>query len=87
MVRVRIYANFIDGYYGNEPYVEVGLHDNNDVKSLYYFIVRGLDYDDLTREEIEKVVRCASTSCIDMLENLWSYGIIFDYLFVGDCKL
>lgn len=82
MVRVRIYANFIDGYYGNKQYLEVCLHDNNDVKSLYYFIVRGLDYDYLTREEIEKVVRCNSTNCIDMLEDLWSYGIIFDYLFV-----
>lgn len=84
MLRVRIYGNFIDGYYGSNQYVEVDLQDNNDVKGLYYFIVRGLDYDDLTREEIEKVVRCNSTSCIDMLEDLWSYGIIFDYLLVGD---
>lgn len=81
-MKVRMYGDFIDNYFGNEPYVEVSLQDNNDVKSLYYFIVRGLDYDYLTRGEIEKVVRCNSTSCIDMLEDLWSCGIIFDYLFV-----
>lgn len=86
-MKVRIYAHFIDGYYGDEPYVEVDLQDNNDVKSLYYFIVRGLDIDYLTREEIDEVLRCGDTSCIDMLEELWSYGIIFDYLIVGDVTL
>lgn len=88
MMRVRIYANFIDEYYSEfNSYVELELEDNNDVKSLYYYIVRGLDYEELTREEIEEVVRCDSTSCLDMLEDLWRYGIIFDYLLVGDVKL
>lgn len=83
MLRVRIYADFIDEYYSQSySYTEVDLQDNNDVKSLYYYIVRGLDYEELTIEEIEEVVRCDNASCLDMLDDLWSYGIIFEYLFV-----
>lgn len=87
MTRVRIYADFIDEYCKGNPYVEVELKDNNDVKSLYYYIVRGLDYSQLTREEIELVIWCDCRSCVDMLEDLWCCGIIYDYLFVGDVKL
>lgn len=78
MFKVRLY-----GYFRAEcskPRVEVELKDNEDVESLYYYIVRNIDYDCFSRDELYELLQVESSSCVDMLEDLINKGFIYRYV-------
>lgn len=85
MYKVRLY-----GYFRAEcckPWVEVGLKDNEDVESLYYYIVRNIDYDCFSRDELYDLLQVESSSCVDMLEDLFNKGFIYKYVIDFEIKI
>lgn len=85
MFKVRLY-----GYFRAEcckPLVEVELKDNEDVESLYYYIVRNIDYDCFSRDELYELLQVESSSCVDMLEDLINKGFIYRYVIDFEIKI
>lgn len=85
MFKVRLY-----GYFRVEcckPCAEVELKDNEDVESLYYYIVRNIDYDCFSRDEIYELLQVESSSCLEMLEDLINKGFIYRYVISLDMRI
>lgn len=77
MINVKLFGYF--KYENDNGYIEFTLDDINDVKGLYYDIVRSFDYDCLSRDEIYELLMVDSRSVIDMIGDLYHKGLIIDY--------